>query len=108
MKYIESRCQKGKWSVIALCRVLQVSESGYYKYLRNKGKPYKYADLLKQIYGLLKEDPENANYGVKRIYKYLENNKNYRGSYSTIYRICKANNLMIHCKRRQKELRKLI
>lgn len=67
MKYIELRNQARKWSVVALCRVLQVSESGYYKYLRNKSKPYKYADLIKQIYDLLKEDPENANYGVKRI-----------------------------------------
>jgi transposase InsO family protein len=102
MKYIELGRQKGKWSVTALCRVLQVSESGYYKYLRNKNKPYKYADLLKQIYELLKEDPENANYGVKRIYEYLKNYKNYRGSYSTIYRICKENNLMIHYKRHPK------
>lgn len=104
MKYIELRCQK--WSVIALCRVLQVSESGYYKYHRNKGKPYKYADLLKQIYELLKEDPENANYGVRRIYKYLRNYKNYSGSYSTIYRICKENNLMIQYKRRPKGITK--
>lgn len=106
MKYIELRCQERKWSVKALCRVLQVSESGYYKYLRNKSKPYKYADLLKQIYELLKEDLENANYGVKRIYKYLRNYKNYIGSYSTIYRICKENNLMIHCKRRPKGITK--
>lgn len=89
MKYIELCCQEGKWNVAALCRVLQVSESGYYKYLRNKSKPYKYADLLKQIYELLKKDPENANYGVKRIYKYLKNYKAYEGSYSTIYIICK-------------------
>jgi meiotically up-regulated gene 157 (Mug157) protein len=78
MKYIELRSQEGKWNVAALCRVLQVSESGYYKYLRNKSKPYKYADLLKQIYNLLKEDPENANYGVKRIYQYLRNNRDYK------------------------------
>ncbi|MDD3889441.1 MAG: IS3 family transposase [Syntrophomonadaceae bacterium] len=106
MKYIELCCQEGKWNVAALCRVLQVSESGYYKYLRNKSKPYKYADLLKQIYELLKEDPENANYGVKRMYKYLRNYKAYEGSYSTIYRICKENNLMIRCKRRPKGITK--
>jgi len=96
MKYIELCCQEGKWNVAALCRVLQVSESGYYKY----------ADLLKQIYELLKEDPENANYGVKRIYKYLRNYKAYKGSYSTIYRICRENNLMIRCKRHPKGIAK--
>jgi putative transposase len=92
MKYIELCRQEGKWNVAALCRVLQVSESGYYKNLRNKSKPYKYADLLKRIYELLKEDLENANYGVKRIYEYLRNYKNFKGSYSTIYRyICYYN-----------------
>ncbi|WP_157677498.1 hypothetical protein [Dehalobacterium formicoaceticum] len=39
MKYIELRSQERKWSVAALCRVLQVSESGYYKYLRKKVNP---------------------------------------------------------------------
>jgi len=106
MKYIEMRCQEGKWSVTALCRVLQVSESGYYKYLRTKSKPYKYADLLKQIHELLKEDLENANYGVNRLYTYLKNHKNYGGSYSTIYRICKEANLMIRRKRRPKGITK--
>ena len=107
MKYIElCRRQEENWSVAALCRVLRVSESGYYKHLRNKNKPYKYADLLKQIYELLKEEPENTNYGVRRIYKYLKNYKNYRGSYSTVYRICKENKLMIRCKRRPKGITK--
>jgi transposase len=61
--YIKQR-QK-RWTVAALCRVLGVSESGYYKHLRNAGRPYKYADLLAQIYELIKEDPENVNYGVR-------------------------------------------
>lgn len=106
MKYIELCHHEKRWSITALCRVLQVSESGYYKYLRNKEKPYKYADLLKRIHNILKEEPENANYGVRRIYQYLKNNKNYKGSYSTIYRICKENNLIIHFKRRPKGITK--
>jgi transposase InsO family protein len=106
MKYLELCHQEKKWNIKTLCRVLQVSESGYYKHLRNKNKPYKNADLLKQIYKLLKEDPENANYGVKRIYSYLKNYKDYTGSYSTVYRICQENNLMIHCKRRAKGITK--
>lgn len=83
-----------------LCKALKVSESGYYKHLRRKERPYKYADLLAQIYELLKADPENANYGVRRIFQYLRNNNGYKGSYSTIYRVCQENNLMIRCKHR--------
>jgi len=89
-----------------LCRVLGVSESGYYKHLRNADRPYKYADLLAQIYELIKEDPENANYGVRRIFQYLRNIKDYKGSYSTIYRICQENNLMIKYKHRPKGITK--
>lgn len=39
MKYIELCRQEEKWKVAVLCRVLQVSESGYYKYLRIKTNP---------------------------------------------------------------------
>lgn len=89
-----------------MCRVLQVSESGYYKHKRNEIKPYKHAALLALIYKLLKEDPENANYGVGRIFLYLKNNCGYTGSYSTIYRICRDNNLIIRYKRQPKGLTK--
>ena len=89
-----------------MCRVLHVSESGYYKHKRNESKSCKYAALLALIYKLLKADPENANYGVNRIYLYLKNNCGYTGSYSTIYRICRDNNLIIRYKRQPKGLTK--
>jgi len=95
-----------KWPVAALCRVLQVSESGYYKHERTREKPYKYADVLKHIYALLKEEPENANYGVRRIWLYLRNNLKCLISYSTVLRICHENNLIIHRKRRPNSLTK--
>jgi len=98
--------QHKRWSVATLCRVLGVSESGYYKHFRNLNQPYKYASLLAQIHEIIKEDPENANYGVRRIFQYLKNNKGYKGSYSTIYRICQENNLMIKYKRRPKGITK--
>ncbi|WP_353744779.1 putative immunity protein, partial [Acetobacterium sp. MES1] len=61
--------------VALLCRTLGVSESGYYKFLRSKSKPDKHANLLAQIYELIQEDEENANYGVRRIYDYLRLNR---------------------------------
>lgn len=95
-----------QWPVMALCRVLHVSESGYYKHERTKVKAYKYADILDKIYGLLREDQENANYGVRRIWLYLRNNFKCMFSYSTVLRICRENNLVIHYKRRPKSITK--
>lgn len=98
MSYItESR---NHWPVALLCRTLGVSESAYYKFLRSQSKPDKHGNLLAQIYELIQEDEENANYEVRRIYDYLRLNQNYYGSLRTIYRICKENNLMIRRQRK--------
>lgn len=88
-----------KWPTKRLCEILKVSESGYYKHLRSLNRPVKHATLLAQIYELLREDEENSNYGVRRIFMYLKLYKGYLGSYSTIWRVCKENNLMIKRKR---------
>ena len=50
-----------------MCRVLEVSESGYYKYLRNLGKPDKDAVLSAAIQKILDESEFNDNYGVPRM-----------------------------------------
>ncbi len=55
-----------------------MSEAGYYKYKRALKKPYKYTDLLTTIHTLIKEDPENSNYGVKRIFEALKNYHQFR------------------------------
>lgn len=94
---------KQRWSVCLLCRVLKVSESGYFKHVRN-APTHRHADLLAQIQELLREDEENSDYGVRRIDQYLRLNKVYKESCSTVYRVCKENNLMIKCKRRAKGL----
>ena len=63
----------GQWPVKKMCQVLQISEAGYYKYLRQKAKPQKTESLLATIYQIIQEEPENANYGVQRIYLSLKN-----------------------------------
>lgn len=98
------RSNTAKWTVITMCRVLGVSESGYYKHLRNKDKPYRHETILQQIYELLDEDPDNANYGVYRIFLSLKTNYDYKGGYSRIRRICRENNLTIKRKRKPKSI----
>ena len=83
-----------------MCRVLQVSEQGYYYFLRRSDPVARDRLLLEEIYQCLREEPENANYGVRRIIWWLRLHRGYTGGSRRIYRICKENNLIIHTKRR--------
>jgi transposase InsO family protein len=98
--------QKGKRPINRLCEILKVSESGYYKHLRIPNKYPKHKELLSQIHEILREDEENHNYGVRRIYDALRLNKGYEGSLSTVYRVCKENTLMIKRKHITKSITK--
>lgn len=85
---------------MALCLALGVSESGYYKHLRNQRRPPRHRHLLAQIKQCIMQEPENANYGVQRLFQWLVNNKGYTGSYATVRRVCRENNLTIRRKRK--------
>ena len=51
-----------------MCRVLHVSEQGYYRFLRRPEQGLRDRQLLEQIYDCLREDEENGeNYGARRI-----------------------------------------
>lgn len=82
-----------------MCRTLQVSESGYYRYLRRRGIPDTDEILLARIYEILREDEENMNYGVRRIYLHLKLKNGSSVGYRRVLRVCKENNLMIRQKR---------
>lgn len=86
-----------KWPVKLLCRILKVTESGYYKSLRTK--PEKHATLSAKIFEIIKADEENVNYGMYRIYLALRN-AGYSVSYHTVVRVCHENGLVIRRKRR--------
>ena len=83
-----------------MCRVLGVSESGYYKHWRAQNRPYRHTALLAMIHEAIRAEEENANYGTRRIYEYLRINLGYEGSYGKVYCVCRDNNLMIRKKRR--------
>ena len=53
--------------------------------------------MIRQV---LEEDDENSdNYGVRRIFLALRNNKGYTGSYSTVCRVCRKNGITLTKKR---------
>lgn len=82
-----------------MCRVLKVTEAGYYKSVRAARKPPVHEALSAQIYKILNEDEENVNYGIGRIYLALQNRYGYDGSYRTVVRVCHENGLVIRRKR---------
>ena len=50
-----------------MCKVLGVSESGYYRYVGNKDKPGKDEALSVAIKEIIDEHPLNDNYGVPSV-----------------------------------------
>ena len=73
MKYIALKTSDGNntGKLSLYCRALKVTRPGFYKYLRNQDKPWKYADVAEMIRKLLASDEYNASYGRNRIYKAL-------------------------------------
>lgn len=80
-----------------LCTVLKVNESGYYRWLKNRDKTGKRKLLLVEIQNIIKEHPDNDNYGVDRILTALEQ-RNIKCSRRTVYRAMQDGNLL-HQKR---------
>lgn len=77
-----------------MCKAFGISESGYYKYLKNRGKPKRDDILLVEIKKILAEHPENNNnYGVQRIHLALLLN-GYRIGIRQVYRIMSKNKLL--------------
>ena len=64
-EYITLR--RKRFCVHAMCLVVKVSESGYYRSLQSAGKPKPWQLLLVKIREIYKQNPDNDNYGVGRI-----------------------------------------
>lgn len=95
-RFISSR--KGKWRVADMCRILKVSESGYYKSLKPTSKGRRREQLLVKIKEIISRYPDNDNYGAKRVHLDLRQ-QGESVSYPTVYRIMRDNKLL-HRKKR--------
>ena len=100
-EFIRTNENMKKYSIAEKCKVLNVTKQGYYQWLRTLDKPYKYTALLAMIKEVLAEDPENKeNYGARRVFLRLKHPEyEFTGSYSTVYRVMKANGLLQKRKR---------
>jgi len=70
--YIQNCAEEKKFSVRMMYAALPISESGFYKWKVNKGKPKAWQKLLAQMHKILEEDEENRNYGIRRMQIVLE------------------------------------
>ena len=89
---------KDGYTVKAMCKVLKISESGYYRWLRNRNKPSARQLLSVAIQAVLDEHPDNDNYGVKRMHTALLQ-KGIQVSKRTVYRAMSEMGLL-HRRRR--------
>ena len=55
-----------------MCKALKVSESGYYRWLKNRKKPTSRQLLSVEIEKIMAEHPDNDNYGVERVMMALD------------------------------------
>lgn len=67
MRFEFIHSNRNKWPVCTMCEILKVSETGYYKYVNNLGKPDKDAALSAVIQEILNESEFNDNYGIERV-----------------------------------------
>ena len=86
-----------------MCDVLNVSETGYYRFKRNLGRPGKDAVLSAVIQDVLDEHPFNDNYGVDRMQIALMH-RGYTVGKRRISKIMKENGWLHERKRRPKGL----
>lgn len=73
-----------------MCHALHVSESGYYRSLRTRERQKRQEILSVKIQEIIDRHEDNDNYGARRIYLALIQGGETL-SYSTVYRIMKAN-----------------
>ena len=73
MKFIALKTNDGKerGKIAFYCRVLEVTRQGFYDYLKNRDKPWKYEALAAEMMEIIDEDECNDTYGRKRMYQAL-------------------------------------
>ncbi len=92
---------KGKISFY--CRMLKVTRQGFYKYLANKDRPWKYQDLADAMRAIASEDECNDTYGRIRMYQalLLKQPEGIRiPGERTVYRVMKETGLIHRPKRK--------
>lgn len=94
-----------RWPVKDMSQVLDVSESGYYRYVKDRDKPSRDTLLSAAIREILEEHPYNDNYGARRIQLALAQ-RGMRAGIRKLTRIMREHGWLHERKRRPKGLTK--
>ena len=92
MKFIALKTENGKTTgkIAFYCRALDVTRQGFYNYLENRDKPWKYGSLAAVMMKIVEEDEYNDTYGKVRMHEalLLKNPEDVKiPSESTVYRV---------------------
>lgn len=73
MKFIALKTKDGseQGKISFYCRVLEVTRQGFYDYLKNRDKPWKYEALAAEMMEIVNEDECNDTYGKVRMREVL-------------------------------------
>ncbi len=77
-----------------MCKSLDVSETGYYKWKRTRNRRKAWQILLVKIHEIIDEYPDNDNYGIERIMLALSQRGIKNNSRSTVIRAMRKGNLL--------------
>ena len=105
MKFIAFRTKDGvlKGEITFYCRMLHVSRQGFYQYLSNKDRPWKYQPLADAMMEIHAQDEYNDTYGRIRMYqaRILKQPENVNiPSERTVYRVMEEIGLNHHPRRK--------
>ena len=77
MKFIALKTEDGKKKgrIAFCCKMLGVSRQGFYRYLVNRNRPWKYQRLAEIMREICSEDQCNDTYGRMRMYQALRMKK---------------------------------
>ena len=98
-KYAVIHRHRMKYPIVQMCRMLKVSRSGYYKYVKQMQHPAKDLELAEKIRA--KQESSRRTYGYRRIKLWLDSEGIVKNP-KTILRIMHKYDLLSEIRRRRK------
>ena len=97
---------KSKYPVKMLCELLDVSRSGYYKWLKRKGKPNIYERDRQILTELLQEEHrKHPSYGYHRLAQAVINETGWLFSHNLAHKCCKQAGIYSLARKHRKYLK---
>lgn len=100
LKYEVIYSRRTQYSVKVMCRFFEISRSGYYDYVRRRGREHKDAALA----GMISECQQRCGktYGYRRVQLWLVRNKSLYCNPKTVLRVMNKYGLLSEIRRRRK------